>query len=253
MPIANLTFQLLHANEVNGFFHRVMTTLNSAVGIERVLGVQAFNDALDCYRNARARRVGNKKMSSKDVAGDRAWQGLNMYLRACMYHYDESKLEDAAAVKAVFDTVPNPTTLNYDEEYGALSTLLDKMNKLPAEMIENIGATPWIDHLKMRVAEFYQASDKDAELKTELKTGEIKEARKQLLESWQTVKQSIEYMADIAKDADIQKLEEKLNVFISAVKKKLSQRSTSRGNTTDGDASGDIQFDKIEDGDSTNV
>ncbi len=243
MKLTAIRLSALRVDEVSGFFGRLVSMMGACPSIPQILGYLELVAALNNYNTARSRSRVVFSLSDKDTRADQAWQGLNMYLRACVYHYDESKRADAIKVKSVFDTIANPTTLNYDQEYGALTALLGKLDDLPPELLKAIDAQPWVENLRTRVADFYAASNEQAESKLTVKVGEVKELRTALNNAWYDVKQSLEYMSDRVKDSEIQKLVGKINLFIEGTKQKLAQRSSAKGG--DETSNDDIQFDQV--------
>ncbi len=242
MKLSSVRYQALRVDEVSGFFGRILAVLAVAQGAEKILCRDAFEIALKNYKVARSRERVLSVLGEKDTLADQAWQALNYHLRACALHYDESKRESALRIKAVFDSVPNPMNLNYNQEYGALTTLLGKLDDIPDSVVDDIDARPWIEHLRRRVQDFFDASESQAAARGAVEVGEVKRMRTALFKAWADVKQSIEYMHNIAHDADMTALIQKLNVYLDAAQQMLNQRKNRQA--IDGD-NGDIQFDQV--------
>ncbi len=129
-----------------------------------------------------------------DYAADEAWVGLSLQIQASLKHPMASVREAAAAVDAIFSQTPNPTRLNYDQEYGTLATLLAQLRQIDLETRQTALVEVYIQYLSDCVDTFVDAAHNVNDLRSKQTAGEFKEAVEQCNKSWNALAKYLEAM-----------------------------------------------------------
>lgn len=179
-----------------------------------------------------------------DDIADSAWSSLNLMIRACLVHPRQSVRDAASKVNEIFSKTPNPTMLNYDEEYGALRTLLSQLASLDAEVLRAALIEEHIAALRKAVEDFVTASAIKVDTLSKKQTGLMKAAATDCYKAWQDLAKYLELMDSLDGLPGASDAIEQLNAMNTAIKRRLEARKINHAN----DAKGDINIVEQEDG-----
>jgi hypothetical protein len=179
-----------------------------------------------------------------DDIADSAWSSLNLMLRACLVHPRQSVRDAASKVSDIFSKTPNPTMLNYDEEYGALRTLLSQLATLDSETIKAALVDEHIAALQKAVEDFVTASASKVDALSKKQTGLIKAAATECFKAWQDLAKYIEIMASLDSLPGASDAIDQLNALNTGIKRRLEARKSNKASGKEDDAGVNIvEFD----------
>ncbi len=181
-----------------------------------------------------------------DDIADSAWSSLNLMLRACMVHPRASVREAASKVNDIFSKTPNPTALNYDEEYGALRTLLSQLATIDAETIKAALVDEHIQALQTAVENFVVASTSKVDALSKKQTGVLKDASTECFKAWQDLAKYLELMDSLDSLPGASDAIDQLNAMNNAIKRRLEVRKANKASGKDDDAQ--VNIIELEDG-----
>jgi hypothetical protein len=172
----------------------------------------------------------------------RAINEHDLQIQASMKHPESAVREAAKAVYDVFSKTPNPTQLNYDDEYGALSVLLSQLGAMDADVLKAARVIEYVDYLGRCVQEFIDASKKSIDVKSKQQVGVLKNAVMTCYKSWQNLAKYLEVMSMANALPGVQDAIDQLNAMNTSIKRRLEARKTNKSD----DAS--INIVEMEDG-----
>jgi len=163
-----------------------------------------------------------------DYAADEAWVGLSLQIQASLKHPNATIREAAAAVDAIFSQTPNPTRLNYDQEYGTLATLLAQLRQIDVATRETACVEPFIQYLSDCVDSFVSAAFNVNDAKSKQTAGELKEASESCYRNWTSLAKYLEAMhcANALPDGD--NCIAQLDTLCKRVKSRIVQRTSAK-------------------------
>lgn len=170
-----------------------------------------------------------------DGIADSAWSSLNLMIRACLVHPRSSVRDAASKVNDIFSKTQNPTMLNYDEEYGALRTLLSQLATLDSETIKAALVDEHIAALQKAVEDFVTASASKVDALSKKQTGLIKDAAAECFKAWQDLAKFIEIMDSLDSLPGAANAIDQLNALNAAIKRRLEARKQNKATDKDND------------------
>ena len=239
--IVRVQMMALRKDEIHSFNSRVLGILNETCGAcgkpysdfkaaaeqyERILHDKGFSESLS--------------LEEYDRRADEAWRGLDMQLSASVRHPREEVRKAAEQVKAIWDKTPNPTNLNYDQEYGALSILLSQVNAIERSVLIIARVDEYVDYLGVCVNEFILASKRVMDLRANQQAGTLKEAAQNCYKTWQNLAKYIEAMANAEALPRAEEAIGKLSLMNTQIKRKLDIRKNDRDLGRDIEDDGDV-------------
>ena len=177
--------------------------------------------------------------NEEDDSIDRSWKGLRYQIKASQ---SLPELQEAADIIAeVFDRTPNPTALSYENEAGAITSLVDALNAVGEEKLEAAHVLKHVRYLESCLKKFIQAHEAKIEAQSHYKTGEIQKAMKNCYDTWQDLAKYLEAMsiAEMLPGAD--EAIRQLNAMNRKIKSGISRRLKS---SSAKDAEKNILFDE---------
>ena len=227
--IVRFGYKLLRREEQHSFHDRVLQILLGTCGkcgaaYERFeLAAKQFDILLT--NKALAPSLSLKQL---DATADAAWSSLNAQVQASLMHPRAEVRDAAERVNAIFSKTPNPTNLNYDQEYGALKTLLSQIATIDAETLK----TAWVDEhvaaLQMAVEDFVTASANKVDALSKKQSGEIKAAETACYKAWQDLAKYLEVMENLGGLAGSADAIDQLNAMNTAIKRRLDIRKANK-------------------------
>lgn len=231
----------LRRNEIHTFNKRVLGILDETCG---VCGkpYSDFKDAAEQYERILHDKGFSESLSLEeyDRRADEAWRGLDMQISASVRHPREEVRMAAEQIKAIWDKTPNPTNLNYDQEYGALSILLSQVNAIERSVLIIARVDEYVDYLGVCVNEFILASKRAMDLRANQQTGSLKEAAQNCYKTWQNLAKYIEAMANAEALPRAEEAIGKLSLMNVQIKRKLDIRKNDRDLGRDIEGDGDV-------------
>lgn len=163
-----------------------------------------------------------------DDVADNAWSSLNLQIRASLVHPRQSVREAAAKVNEIFTKTANPTALSYDEEYGALRTLLAQLATIDAETIKTALVDEHIQALQIAVENFIVASTNKVDALSKKQTGVLKEASVECFKAWQDLAKYLELMDSLDNLPGASDAIDQINAMNTAIKRRLEARKSNK-------------------------
>ena len=171
-------------------------------------------------------QVGSKSLSTLDKRADDAWNAYKQQLKASLMHPYAEVVEAAKIIEPVFNSVSNPTKLNYDREYGALSILLEGLKKLDPQVIERAMLMPHFKALHEAVENFVQAQKEQLQGKVDQPKNELEEAEKACASAFSELMSYIEVKAKADELQNGEGAIALLNALFAGIEKRLKHRET---------------------------
>ncbi len=229
--ITRFTYSKLRREEQRSFNRRMMRIIEETFGADTKHFAE-FKSNADKMAEILGRKgsLESTSLAELDKTADGAWTGLYYALQATIRHPDAAVREAASIVNAVFEKIKKPINLNYDQEYGALQTLLEMLSKLDASVLTTARVDEYVAHLQASVSAFITASDIVDDIKAKRIAGEMKEAANGCSSNWIALCKYIEAMADIDNAEAIEAVK-RLDAITSAIKLRLEMRKTTKDTT----------------------
>lgn len=239
--VVRLNFLSLKRNEVHSFNNRVLHILDETCG--------ACGKTYDDFKAA-AEQYGallyekgfapSLALDEYDRRADEAWRGLDLQISASLKHPQEDVRKAAQAVSDVFSKTPNPTYLNYDQEYGTLSVLLSQLKAIDSAVLETARVDAYIAYLDTCVHDFVEASNKSIDAKSRQQVGAIRAAMQLCHKAWQNLAKYLEAMSLAEALPGVNDAIDQLNAMNAAIKRRLNVRKTSQANEGEAEANVNI-------------
>lgn len=224
-------------NEVlSEFMGNVVEYLLADPGIERASG-EELNADLQTFRSMIRKKefpLGNT-LKEIDKAVDRFWRGSRNQLKLSCENPDETVRNAALAIWPVFEDLPNPTTKNYDLQYGRLTILLSKLDQIGEEKLRDALVITWINALREGVNEFHALKQEKTKADSLQETGASKRARDQLCETYLKIVDRLNAMIILHPDDAHAALNATINQAVQnrKISQKLSKKKKSAGDKGD--------------------
>ena len=149
--ISRISYTALRRDEQHSFNNRVLHILDTSCG--------ACGKPYDDFKSA-AEKFGallhekgfatSLSLEDYDRKADEAWRGLDAQISASRRHPKEDVRNAAQTVNDVFSKTSNPTNLNYDQEYGALSVLLSQLNAMDRTVLVLARVDEYVSLIKIK-------------------------------------------------------------------------------------------------------
>ena len=245
--ICRVNYAALRREEQHSFNQRIMRILDTTCG---ACGkpYEEFKAATELLASLMHEKgfVTSLSLEEYDRKADEAWRGLSDQISASLRHPKDAVREAAQTVYHVFSKTSNPTNLNYDQEYGALSILLSQLNALDKSILESARVDEYVDYLDQCVAEFIEASKKTIDAKSKQQIGAIKDASLNCYKLWQNLAKYLEAMALADALPGVNDAIDQLNTLNTGIKRRLEARKSNKAEGKEDDAS--VNIVELEDG-----
>ena len=163
-----------------------------------------------------------------DTIADNAWSSLYLQIRASLVHPRQSVRDAAEKVNDIFSKTPNPTALNYDEEYCALRTLLSQLATLDTETLKAALVDEHIQALQTAVEDFVTASTSKVDALSKKQTGIIKAISDECFKAWQDLAKYLELMVSLDALPGASDAIDQLNTMNTTIKRRLDARKSNK-------------------------
>lgn len=240
--IINVDYAHFRREEQHSFHDRVMQIVLNTCGkcgkaYDRFEAAAKSFDALLVSKGL----APSLSLEALDMIADDAWRSMSLQLGASLVHPRQGVREAAAKVDAVFSKTPNPTRLGFDEEYGALSTLLSQLAQLDADTLKAALVDEHVQALQAAVEDFIVASTDKLDALAKVQAGQIKEVSAGCFAAWKALARYIEMMASLDELPGASEAIAQLNAMNAAIKRRQELRKANKsvGNIvemTDADA-----------------
>lgn len=167
-------------------------------------------------------------LEALDRVADDAWRSMALQLGASLVHPRQDVRDAAAKVDAVFSKTPNPTRLGFDEEYGAMRTLLSQLASLDPNSLKAALVDEHVQALQKAVEDFVVASSNKLDALAKVQAGQIKEVSAECFASWKALAQYIEMMASLDELPGASEAIAQLNAMNSAIKRRQELRKANK-------------------------
>jgi len=226
--IVRVDYLHLRREEQHTFNEKVLQIVLDTCG-ECGLPYQKMSEASAEFNRLLGEKVQNTKLSLMDLdsVADSAWYSLNMQIRASLVHPRASVREAASKVEEIFSQTPNPTNLNYDQEYGSLRTLLMQLSSLDASVLRAALVNEHVAALQAAVDAFCEASTEKVKALSLKQAGALKTAINNCFQAWTSLAKYLELMDQLNGLAGAGNAIELLNIMNRGIKQRLEQRSKS--------------------------
>ncbi len=226
--IQRFKFNMLRREEQHSFNDRVLQILHNTCGTDFKV-YERFEAAARTFDNQIADQTLNsvQSLASYDAVADNAWSSMNLQLKASLVHPRPSIRAAAEEVNAIFSKTPNPTNLNYDQEYGSLRTLLTQLATLPEETLKTALVDEHFKALRDAVDAFTLASIERIDALSKKQNGLLKAASNDCYKAWLDLAKYLELMLSIDELPGSGEAIDQLNILILGIKRRLSARSKS--------------------------
>ena len=227
--VVKLNYKMLRREEQHSFHDRVLQILLGTCGKcgEAYERFEAAAKQFDALLTNKALAPSLSLMELDSVA-DAAWSSLNAQVQASLIHPRADVREAAARVNAIFSRTPNPTNLNYDQEYGALKTLLSQLATLDAETLKAAWVAEHVAALQTAVENFVIASANKVDALSKKQSGEIKAAETVCYKAWQDLAKYLEIMDSLGELPGSADAIDQLNAMNTGIKRRLEARKSNK-------------------------
>jgi len=228
VSITRIIYRSLRRDEQRSFNRRIMRVIEETFGADTKHYVE-FKANADRFAELLSNKgyIESTSLVDLDKVADNAWTALYYQLQASMRHPREEVRLAAQTVNDVFEKIKKPINLNYDQEYGALQTLLDMLAQLDPTILAVSLVDEYVAHLAHSVDAFIKANNAVDDIKSQSMTGEIKEAANGCNNSWNALCKYIEAMAELDNEC-AQRAAKRLDTITSAIKTRLSMRKSTK-------------------------
>lgn len=223
--VLRVVYNALRLDEKSSFHQRVLhivrqTTGECGVAFKRF---EAMAAEFDKHMTNKALQP-SLSLTELDGIADNAWSSLNMQIRASLMHPREAVRTAAQQVRVIFAKTSNPTMLNYDQEYGALQTLLSQLGTLPESVIKTALVDEHVQALRVAVDNFVAANNDKVDAQSKMQTGAVKTASADCYQAWQDLVKYLEIMDKLGGLAGTSEAIDQLNVMNANITRRLEAR-----------------------------
>ena len=227
--INRVNYKALRRDEQHSFNNRVLHILDTTCGAcgkpysEFKAAAEQFGTIL--HNKGFATSL---SLEEYDRKADDAWRGLDAQIAASRKHPKEEVRKAAQVVNDVFSKTANPTNLNYDQEYGALSVLLSQLNALDHSVLVTARIDEYVDYLGECVCDFMEASKKSIDAKSKQQIGALQTVSQDCYKSWQNLAKYLEAMVIADALPGASDAIDQLNAMNASIKRRLEARKSNK-------------------------
>jgi len=246
LSIHRVNYKALRRDEQHSFNNRVLHILDTTCG--------AFGKPYSEFKNAAEQFGGilhdkgfvtSLSLEEFDRKADDAWRGLDAQITASTKHPKEDVRKAAQTVNDVFSKTANPTCMNFDQEYGALSVLLSQLNAMDHSVLVAARVDEFVEYLGECVHDFIEASKQSIDVKSKQQIGAIQSAAQVSYKAWQNLVKYLEAMAIADELPGVSDAIDQLNAMNSSIKRRLEAR---KSNKSDNANEANVNIVELEDG-----
>ena len=223
--VSRIRYSHLRREEQHSFNDRVLQILLNSCG-QCGKTYERFEAAAIAFDKLIADQAMHPSLSlaELDATADNAWTAMNLQIKASLMHPRKAVRDAAIHVNEIFSKTPNPTSLNYDQEYGALRTLLTQMATLPDETVKAALVDEHLRALSDAVEVFTAASAEKVDALSKKQTGALKEAAEDCYKAWQDLTKYLELMVSLDELPGAENAINQLNVLLAGIKRRMDNR-----------------------------
>lgn len=222
--IRRIKLNSMRTEEVHEFNDRAVEILSATCGHMGVVSDQ-FIEATQNFDHAiTAPKPNFADLQELDAKADDAWRALNLQIEASCMHPRVEVRAAAETIADIFSQTPNPTRLNYDQEYGALKTLIQRLLDIPKATRETAWVEEYFVALQAAVEAFTAARFDNLDTRSKQQLGAVKEATQQLQAAWLNLIRHLELQHSLAPTDAIVEAIDKLNLLTVGIQQRLKQR-----------------------------
>lgn len=227
--VQRIGYKMLRREEQHSFHDRVLQIVLNTCG-KCGKAYERFEAAAIAFDKQLADKALAPSLSlvELDTIADNAWSSLYLQIRASLVHPRQSVRDAAEKVNDIFSKTPNPTALNYDEEYGALRTLLSQLATLDAETLKAALVDEHIQALQTAVEDFVTASTSKVDALSKKQTGIIKAISDECFKAWQDLAKYLELMVSLDALPGASDAIDQLNTMNTTIKRRLDARKSNK-------------------------
>lgn len=160
-----------------------------------------------------------------DELVDSAWRGLHGQVKVMLRHPSAEVSAIANETMAILDKYGDITNQSYNDEYGAMLSLINDLNALGAEKLQKIYLTDWVAELDLRRTEFNETQAIRENEKTQVEVGETKAKRTAVDRAYRDFVELVNAKALVLGVAPYEAFIKRANVIIDEAKLELTQRA----------------------------
>lgn len=211
-----LTIRNMRNALLDSYVHKIEELVQATLPESELKILHPFTQAIADFNEALG-QIGNfrvEELQKADVATDKAWIAIKKQLEINCEHYEPAIRQAALDVHKVFNEIPDPTQLPYQEEYAQLEILLEKLSAIPAETLKLAMVDGWKSELRRRYTAFLELEEEISERKSNISIGAVKTSRIELYDACRVLIQQIHALAILNPDELHLSLVEKVDDLI---------------------------------------
>lgn len=200
---------------------------------EAVNGHAAAVTALDDALKDSASVPSSTLATEAEQQRDRAWRGLNNYVKAMTAYPEEDVAAEALAAKALIDKYGDPTDKPQTEESGILHNLIQDFEADMDENFSNLMVEVWVTDLKNKNQRFLDYSRMRNEEESARQVGVVKEKILLVNEAYRKLIDTVNAMVLLNGEAKFASFIDQMNILIDRQKTVLKARATNSAKKND--------------------
>ncbi len=178
-----------------------------------------------------------------DKKTDRIWRGMRAQVKLSANHPCEAIREAAAPILTIFNALPNPTALAYDLQYGALDSMLTKLQALGPDVLRRALLLEWTEEMRANVDAFMAVQNERNVAKAQVVTGETKRCRDALVATYQQIVERLNAIAILMPDEAHARINARIQQAVTDFKMSLKLAKPKASDEDDGDPESDASED----------
>ncbi len=234
VEIQDINFAPLPNETVNEFMALIVALMLDDPAVERELGEELQADQLAFQALIhQQKRSGGMTLKEVDKIVDQNWRGTKNQLKLSSSNPNPLVKEAASPIYAAFMTVSDPTAQKYDFQYGALLSLLEKLEAFSEAQLAQAYVLDWVKALRKGVDLFHDLKKAKTQSKSKKKLGAAKEAREKVCATYQRIIKRLNAIMILHPDDLHAELNAKIDQAVTD--RKLSDKLGKRKPDEDGD------------------
>jgi len=215
-------------DDAYGFMNEVVRQLKDSfktlpeVASVFVASLGQYNEAL----KGEEASFSSSDLYEADAKADKAWAGLNGYLKAMLNCPDDAVRTAAESVWNVFSKYENPTEKPFATEYGIIERLLNDLNTIPDETRQKANAQVWIDHLVQCSSAFTTMYSLRVQEQAHKVTGNTKTAKFKAVDDYREMVKVMNALLIVSPTTELVDFSDHINQLIESKQIVLKARKT---------------------------
>ena len=227
LKIQEFSVERLHNTGDTAFQGRILNATSLLTEESGKAMIATYKEKLDAFVavvKLKQSFTSTEEILELDAAADSAWRAIHGQVKVMERHPSKEVQDIAHEVMLILDKYGDITSLSYNDEYGAMDSLILDLNALGADKLGKIYLTDWVSELSTRYTEFMTALSTREDEKAQLEVGETKAKRTAADNAYRDFITMINAKALVFGIANYEAFIKRANVIIDEAKFELAQR-----------------------------